>query len=184
MSYLPGPDFPTGGMLVDDQAALVEAYKTGRGFFRLRARWHTEETGRGTYQIIVTEIPYGVQKSRLIEKMADLLQAKKLPLLGDVDDESAEDIRIVIEPKSRNVDAALLMEQLFRLTELEARVPLNMTVLSKGQIPQVLGLVASAAGVARPPQSGAAPALRTPAEADRAPARSAGRLADRLSQPR
>lgn len=141
LSYLPGPDFPTGGILVDDQAALVEAYKTGRGSFRLRARWHTEETGRGTYQIVVTEIPYGVQKSRLIEKMADLLQAKKLPLLGDVDDESAEDIRIVIEPKSRNVDAALLMEQLFRLTELEARVPLNMTVLSKGQIPQVLGLV-------------------------------------------
>ena len=141
LSYLPGPDFPTGGILVDDQAGLVEAYKTGRGSFRLRARWHTEETGRGTYQIIVTEVPYGVQKSRLIEKMADLLQAKKLPLLGDVDDESAEDIRIVIEPKSRNVDAALLMEQLFRLTELEARVPLNMTVLSKGQIPQVLGLV-------------------------------------------
>ena len=140
LSYLPGPDFPTGGILVDDQAGLVEAYKTGRGSFRLRARWHVEDTGRGTYQIIVTEIPYGVQKSRLIEKMADLLQAKKLPLLGDVDDEFAEDIRIVIEPKSRNVDAALLMEQLFRLTELEARVPLNMTVLSKGQIPQVLGL--------------------------------------------
>ena len=120
---------------------MIEAYKTGRGSFRLRSRWHTEETGRGTYQIIVTEIPYGVQKSRLIEKMADLLQAKKLPLLGDVDDESAEDIRIVIEPKSRNVDPALLMEQLFRLSELEVRVPLNMTVLSKGQVPQVMGLV-------------------------------------------
>ena len=141
LSYLPGPDFPTGGELVDDQAALVEAYKTGRGSFRLRSRWHTEETGRGTYQIIVTEIPYGVQKSRLIEKMADLLQAKKLPLLGDVDDELAEDIRIVIEPKSRNVDPALLMEQLFRLSELEVRIPLNMTVLSKGQVPQVMGLV-------------------------------------------
>jgi topoisomerase IV subunit A len=141
LSYLPGPDFPTGGILVDDQAALIEAYRTGRGSFRLRARWHTEETGRGTYQIIVTEIPYGVQKSRLIEKMADLLQAKKLPQLGDVDDESAEDIRIVIEPKSRNVDAALLMEQLFRLSELEVRVSLNMTVLSKGLVPQVLGLV-------------------------------------------
>ncbi|MGA9767002.1 MAG: DNA gyrase subunit A, partial [Rhodomicrobium sp.] len=134
LSYLPGPDFPTGGVLVDDQAGLIEAYKTGRGSFRLRARWHTEETGRGTYQIIVTEVPYGVQKSRLIEKMADLLQAKKLPLLGDVDDESAEDIRIVIEPKSRNVDPALLMEQLFRLSELEVRVPLNMTVLSKGLV--------------------------------------------------
>ncbi len=140
LSFLNGPDFPTGGILVDDQAGLVEAYKTGRGSFRLRSRWHVEDTGRGTYQIIVTEIPYGVQKSRLIEKMAELLQAKKLPLLADVDDESAEDIRIVIEPKSRNVDAALLMEQLFKLTELEARIPLNMTVLSKGQIPQVLGL--------------------------------------------
>jgi topoisomerase IV subunit A len=140
LSYLPGPDFPTGGILVDDQAGLIEAYKTGRGSFRLRARWHSEETGRGTYQIIVTEIPYGVQKSRLIEKMADLLQARKLPLLADVDDESAEDIRIVIEPKSRNVDPALLMEQLFRHSELEVRVPLNMTVLSRGQIPQVLGL--------------------------------------------
>ena len=140
LSYLPGPDFPTGGTLVDDQTAFVEAYRTGRGSFRLRSRWHTEETGRGTYQIIVTEIPYGVQKSRLIEKLAELLAAKKLPLLGDVDDESAEDIRIVIEPKSRNVDAALLMEQLFKLSELEVRVPLNMTVLSKGQIPQVLGL--------------------------------------------
>jgi topoisomerase IV subunit A len=140
LSFLNGPDFPTGGILVDDQAALVEAYKTGRGSFRLRARWHVEDTGRGTYQIIVTEIPYGVQKSRLIEKMAELLAAKKLPLLADVDDESAEDIRIVIEPKSRNVDAALLMEQLFKLSELEARIPLNMTVLSKGQIPQVLGL--------------------------------------------
>ncbi len=140
LSYLPGPDFPTGGVLLDDQAGLVEAYRTGRGSFRLRARWNKEETGHGTYQIIVTEVPYGVQKSRLIEKMADLLQAKKLPLLGDVDDELAEDIRIVIEPKSRNVDAELLMEQLFRLTELEVRVPLNMTVLSKGQIPQVLGL--------------------------------------------
>ncbi|WKW52133.1 DNA topoisomerase IV subunit A [Rhodomicrobium lacus] len=140
LTFLPGPDFPTGGVLVDDTAGLVDAYRTGRGSFRLRARWHTEDTGRGGYQIVVTEIPYGVQKSRLIEKMADLLQAKKLPLLGDIDDESAEDIRIVIEPKSRNVDAALLMEQLFRQTELEARIPLNMTVLSKGQVPQVLGL--------------------------------------------
>jgi topoisomerase-4 subunit A len=140
LSYLPGPDFPTGGVLVDDQAGLIEAYKTGRGSFRLRSRWHTEETGRGTYQIIVTEIPYGVVKSRLIEKLAELLAAKKVPLLGDVDDESAEDIRVVIEPKSRNVDAALLMEQLFKLSELEVRVPLNMTVLSKGQVPQVLGL--------------------------------------------
>jgi topoisomerase-4 subunit A len=140
LSYLPGPDFPTGGTIVEDQAALVEAYKTGRGSFRLRAKWSVEDTGRGGYQIVVTEIPYGVQKSRLIEKMAELLAAKKLPLLGDVDDESAEDVRIIIEPKTRNVDAAVLMEQLFKLTELEVRVPLNMTVLSRGQVPQVMGL--------------------------------------------
>src|SRR5690606_1710824 len=123
-----------------DRAALIEAYRTGRGSFRLRARWETEDLGRGGWQIVVTEIPYAVQKSRLIEKIADLLQAKKLPLLGDVRDESAEDVRLVLEPKSRNVEPALLMEQLFRLTELEARIPLNMTVLIRGKVPQVLGL--------------------------------------------
>src|SRR5262249_26980390 len=101
---------------------------------------HVEDLGRGVWQIVVTEIPYSVQKSRLIEKLAELLQAKKLPLLGDVDDESAEDVRIVIEPKSRNVEPAVLMEQLFRFSELETRVSLNMTVLSRGQVPQVLGL--------------------------------------------
>ena len=99
---------------MDNPAGLVEAYKTGRGSFRLRSRWHTEETGRGTYQIIVTEIPYGVVKKRLIEKLAELLAAKKVPLLGDVDDKSAEDVRIVIEPKSRNVDAGAVDGELFR----------------------------------------------------------------------
>ncbi|HQF31702.1 MAG TPA: DNA gyrase subunit A, partial [Hyphomicrobiales bacterium] len=107
VKLLPGPDFPTGGVLVDDRAQIVEAYRTGRGAFRLRARWHTEELGRGTYAVIVTEVPYQVQKSRLIEKIAELLTARKLPLLADVRDESAEDVRIVLEPKSRSVSHAV-----------------------------------------------------------------------------
>jgi topoisomerase-4 subunit A len=140
IEFVPGPDFPTGGILVEDRASIVEAYRTGRGGFRLRARWDKEETGRGTYQIVITEIPYLVQKSRLIEKIAELLEAKRLPLLADVRDESAEDIRIVLEPRARTVDATVLMEQLFRLTDLESRIPLNMNVLSRGQVPVVLGL--------------------------------------------
>ncbi len=119
---------------------MLEAYTTGRGGFRLRAKWHKEETGRGTYLIVVTEIPYGVQKSRLVEKLAELLTNKKLPLVEDVRDESAEDIRLVIEPKNRTVDAMVLMEGLFRSSELEVRFPLNMNVLSRGQIPNVLSL--------------------------------------------
>ncbi|MDQ0504315.1 DNA topoisomerase IV subunit A [Xanthobacter agilis] len=140
LKYVPGPDFPTGGVLVDDPVGVAEAYATGRGSFRVRARWHKEETGRGTYLVVVTEIPYGVAKSRLVEKIADLLTEKKLPLLNDVRDESAEDIRLVLEPRTRTVDAEVLMESLFKLTELEARVPLNMNVLVKGQIPKVLSL--------------------------------------------
>ena len=140
LSFLNGPDFPTGGILVDDQAALVEAYKTGRGSFRLRARWHVEDTGRGTYQIVVTEIPYGVRSRGSSRRWPTCCKPKSCRCSAMWTTKFAEDIRIVIEPKSRNVDAALLMEQLFKLTELEARVPLNMTVLSKGQIPQVLGL--------------------------------------------
>ncbi len=138
--FVIGPDFPTGGIIIDDRASIVEAYKTGRGGFRVRARWSTEDLGRGGWQIVITEIPYLVQKSRLIEKCAELLTAKKLPLLADIRDESAEDIRIVLEPKSRTVDAALLMEQMFRNTELEARIPLNMNVLSGGKIPKVMSL--------------------------------------------
>jgi topoisomerase-4 subunit A len=137
---VPAPDFPTGGIIVEPRASIIEAYRTGRGGFRLRAKWHREDTGRGTYVIVVTEIPYGVQKSRLVEKIAELLQAKKLPLLEDVRDESAEDIRLVLEPKSRSVDALVLMESLFKVTELEVRVPLNMNVLSRGLVPNVLGL--------------------------------------------
>ncbi|TYR32930.1 DNA topoisomerase IV subunit A [Mesorhizobium microcysteis] len=135
-----GPDFPTGGIVVDSFDAILEAYKTGRGSFRVRSRWHQEDQGRGVWQIVVTEIPYGVQKSRLIEKIAELLLARRLPLLDDVRDESAEDIRLVLVPKSRTVDPAILMESLFKLTELESRFPLNMNVLSRGKVPGVMSL--------------------------------------------
>ena len=135
-----GPDFPTGGTVVDDWSAILSAYETGRGGFRVRARWNQEDQGRGTWMIVVTEIPYGVQKARLIEKIAELLIARKLPLLEDIRDESAEDIRVVLVPKSRTVDPGLLMESLFKLTELEVRFPLNMNVLSRGKVPNVLSL--------------------------------------------
>src|SRR6202035_2905345 len=140
LKYVQGPDFPTGGIVVDEPAVLAEAYTTGRGSFRVRARWEKEDTGRGGWQGVITQVPWLVQKSRLVEKIAELLNDKKLPLVGDVRDESAEDIRLVIEPKSRAVDPELLMESLFRLTELESRIPLNLNVLVKGRIPKVLGL--------------------------------------------
>src|SRR5215203_347653 len=140
LKYVPGPDFPTGGLVIDSRDEIAEAYSTGRGSFRVRARWHKEETGRGTYLIVVTEIPWLVQKGRLVERLADLLNERKLPLVADVRDESAEDIRLVIEPRARTVDSALVMESLFRLTELESRIPLNMNVLVKGRIPKVVGL--------------------------------------------
>ena len=129
LKYMPGPDLPTGGVIVDPPAAIAEADPTGRGSFRVRARWHKEDTGRGTYLVVVTEIPWLVQKGRLVEKLAELINEKKLPLVADVRDESAGDIRLVIEPRSRTVDAGLLMESLFKLTELESRIPLNMKVL-------------------------------------------------------
>ncbi|MBB6259586.1 topoisomerase-4 subunit A [Paenochrobactrum gallinarii] len=135
-----GPDFPTGGVLVETPDNILEAYRTGRGAFRTRAKWEKEEGNRGTWVIVVTEIPYQVQKSRLIEKIAELLIAKKLPLLDDVRDESAEDIRLVLEPKNRTVDPELLMESLFKLTELESRFSLNLNVLSHGKVPNVLSL--------------------------------------------
>jgi topoisomerase IV subunit A len=140
LKWVKGPDFPTGGIVVDSKEAITEAYVTGRGSFRVRAKWQQEEGARGTWVIVVTEIPWLVQKSRLVEKIAELLNEKKLPLVGDVRDESAEDIRLVIEPKSRAVDPELLMESLFRLTELESRIPLNLNVLMKGRIPKVVGL--------------------------------------------
>src|ERR1041385_3725235 len=140
LKYIQGPDFPTGGIIVDTPAMIAEAYATGRGSFRVRARWKTEDTGRGTYQIVVTQIPWLVQKTRLIERMAELFNEKKLPLVAEFRDESTEDVRIVIEPKSRSVDAGLLMESLFKLTELESRISLNMNVLSKGKVPKVMDL--------------------------------------------
>jgi topoisomerase IV subunit A len=140
LKYVKGPDFPTGGLVVDPAEAIAEAYSTGRGSFRVRARWNSEDTGRGTYVVVITEMPWLVQKSRLVEKIAELLNEKKLPLVADVRDESAEDVRLVIEPRARTVDAELMMESLFKLTELENRIPLNMNVLVKGRIPQVLGL--------------------------------------------
>ncbi|HXX08372.1 MAG TPA: DNA topoisomerase IV subunit A [Pseudolabrys sp.] len=140
LKFVKGPDLPTGGVIVDTPETIAEAYNTGRGSFRVRARWKQEDTGRGTYVIVVSEIPWLVQKSRLVEKLAELINEKKLPLVADVRDESAEDIRLVIEPRSRSVDAELMMESLFKLTELENRIPLNMNVLVKGRIPQVLGL--------------------------------------------
>ncbi len=140
IEFIPGPDFPTGGVLVESRDQIREAYETGRGGFRLRAKWEQEDTGRGTYQIVVTEIPYQVQKAKLIERIAELLHEKKVSLLGDVRDESAEEIRVVLEPKSRSVDPLVLMESLFRLTDLEVRFGLNMNVLSAGQIPNVLSL--------------------------------------------
>ncbi|SIT52913.1 DNA topoisomerase 4 subunit A [Mesorhizobium prunaredense] len=140
MDFVQGPDFPTGGIIVDSRASILEAYETGRGGFRVRAKWSQEDQGRGTWSIVVTEIPYGVQKARLIEKIAELLMARKLPLLEDIRDESAEDIRVVLVPKSRSVDPGILMESLFKLTELESRFPLNMNVLSRGKIPNVLSL--------------------------------------------
>lgn len=140
LKWVKGPDFPTGGIIVDSKQAIAEAYSTGRGSFRVRARWEQEEGARGTWVVVVTEIPFLVQKSRMVEKIAELLDQKKLPLVGEVRDESAEDVRLVIEPKSKNVDPALMMESLFRLTELENKIPLNLNVLIKGRIPKVVGL--------------------------------------------
>src|SRR5882724_4163872 len=140
LKWVKGPDFPTGGIVIDSKESIAEAYTTGRGSFRVRARWKQEEGARGTWIVVITEIPYLVQKSRLVEKIAELLNEKKLPLVGDVRDESAEDIRLVIEPKSRAVDPELMMESLFRLTELENKLPLYLNVLVKGKIPRVVGL--------------------------------------------
>jgi topoisomerase IV subunit A len=140
LEFVQGPDFPTGGLVVDPPASIASAYATGRGGFRVRSRWHVEDQGRGTWIAVVTEIPYGVQKGKLIEALAALVNDKKLPILADVRDESAVDIRIVIEPRSRAVDADVLMESLFRMSDLEVRVPLNMNVLGADRTPRVMGL--------------------------------------------
>jgi len=140
MEFVKGPDFPTGGQLVDSPAAIAEAYATGRGSFRVRARWSVEDLGRGTWVIVVTEIPYQVQKGKLIEAIAQIVNDKKLPILADVRDESAEEIRLVIEPRSRTVDPDVLMESLFRMTDLENKFPLNLNVLGADRTPRVMGL--------------------------------------------
>ena len=140
MEHIPGPDFPTGGVIVEPREAIRDAYETGRGAFRIRAKWEIEDLGRGAWQIIVTEIPYQVQKSKLIEKLAEVIHLKKVPLLADVRDESAEDIRIVLEPRARNVDPEMLMGMLFRNSDLETRFSLNMNVLIDGRIPKVCSL--------------------------------------------
>jgi topoisomerase-4 subunit A len=140
LQYIKGPDFPTGGVVVEPAESIAEAYRTGKGGFRVRARWHKEEGARGMWVAVVTEIPFQVQKGKLIEKMAELIQDKKLPFLDDVRDESAEDIRIVLVPKTRNIEPDMMMEQLFRVTDLETRFPLNMTVLDASQTPRVMSL--------------------------------------------
>ncbi|NCU20144.1 DNA topoisomerase IV subunit A [Candidatus Falkowbacteria bacterium] len=140
VALIPGPDFPTGGVIVEPRESILEAYRTGRGAFRLRARWQVEDLGRGTWQIVVTEIPYQVQKSKLIERLAELIQTKKVPALADVRDESADDVRIVLEPRARTVDPEMLMGMLFRNSDLEIRFSLNMNVLIDGRVPRVCSL--------------------------------------------
>ncbi len=140
LQHLPGPDFPTGGILIEPKEAIREAYATGRGGFRMRAKWEVEKLKNGTWQVVVTEIPYQVQKSRLIEQIAQLMDEKKLPLLGDVRDESTDVVRLILEPKARTVDPAVMMETLFRATALESRFPLNMNVLDADRTPRVMGL--------------------------------------------
>ena len=155
-----GPDFPTGGVIVEPRAAIREAYRTGRGGFRLRARWAVEDLGRGQWQVVVSEIPYQVPKGKLIERIAELVNLKKIPILADVRDESAEDLRIVLEPRARTVDPAVLMQMLFRLSDLETRFAMNMNVLIDGRTPQVASLKRGAARLPRPPPRGAPPPRR------------------------
>jgi topoisomerase-4 subunit A len=140
MAHVQGPDFPTGGVIVESRESLLDIYETGRGGVRTRARWFKEDTGRGGYVIVVTEIPYQVKKADMIEALATLIETKRAPLLGDVRDESAEDVRLVLEPKSRNIEPEVLMESLFRLSALEQRFPVNMNVLDARGTPGVMGL--------------------------------------------
>jgi len=140
VAHVAGPDFPTGGVLIEPADSIAEAYATGRGSFRLRARWHKEPLAHGLYQVVIIEIPYQIPKGRLIEKIAALLEEKRLPLLADIRDESTEEVRLILEPKTRNVDAEVVMEQLFRLTELEVRVPLNLNVIDPAGVPRVMNL--------------------------------------------
>ena len=140
LNYVPGPDFPTGGIIVESPENIRNAYATGRGSFRLRAKWEVEDLGRGQWQIVITEIPYQVQKSKLIEKIAELINSKKIPILADVRDESADDIRMILEPKSKNVNPDVLMNTMFKNSDLEVRFSLNMNVLIDGVTPKVCSL--------------------------------------------
>jgi topoisomerase-4 subunit A len=140
VKFIPGPDFPTGGIIIEPEANIINAYETGRGAIRIRAKWHKEDLSHGLYQIVITEIPYQIPKSRLIEKIAEFFKDKKLPLLGNIRDESAEEIRIVLEPKNRSVDPEVLMESMFKVTDLESRFNLNLNVLSAQGTPQVMNL--------------------------------------------
>ncbi|MFN2260400.1 MAG: DNA topoisomerase (ATP-hydrolyzing), partial [Parasphingopyxis sp.] len=140
MQIVQGPDFPTGGILVDPRDAIAESYRTGKGSFRVRARWHQEDLGRGSWEAVITEIPFQVQKGKLIEQVAALIADKKLPILADIRDESDEEIRIVLEPRSRTVEPEVLMDSLFRLTELESRFSLNLNVLDANRTPRVMSL--------------------------------------------
>ena len=140
LNYVPGPDFPTGGIIVEPKENIAQAYRTGRGSFRLRCAYEVEDLGRGQWQIVVTEIPYQVQKSKLIEKIAEVIQTKKVPILADVRDESADDIRIVLEPRSKNVDPDVLMGMMYRNSDLEVRFSLNMNVLIDGVTPKVCSM--------------------------------------------
>ena len=142
MTFIPGPDFPTGGICIERRESIQEAYETGRGSIRVRARYEVEDLGRGNWRILVSEIPYMVPKGRLIEQLADLIEAKKAPLLGDVRDESDEDVRLILEPKTRNIEPEVLMESLFKISDLETRFPVNMNVLEASGAPRVLGLKA------------------------------------------
>jgi len=140
LNFVPGPDFPTGGVIVEDRDSIAQAYRTGRGSIRLRCKWEVEDLGRGQWQVIVTEIPYQVQKSKLVERLAELIQTKKVPILADIRDESADDIRMVLEPRSKNVDPDVLMNMLFRNSDLETRFSLNMNVLIDGLTPKVCSM--------------------------------------------
>lgn len=140
LNFVPGPDFPTGGVIVEPRENIANAYATGRGSFRLRCKWEVEDLGRGQWQIVVTEIPYQVQKSKLIEKIAEVIQTKKVPILADVRDESADDIRLILEPKSKNVEPEVLMNMMYRNSDLEVRFSMNMNVLIDGLTPQVCSM--------------------------------------------
>jgi topoisomerase-4 subunit A len=184
LNYVPGPDFPTGGIIVEPRDSIAEAYRTGRGSFRLRSAWSVEDLGRGQWQIVVTEIPYQVQKSKLIEKLAELIQTKKVPVLADVRDESADDIRVVLEPRSRNIDPDVLMGALYRNSDLEVKISLNMNVLIDGVTPEGLFAQDGSAGLPRSPPGRAAAAVAASVGQDRPPAGGAGRADRGLPQPR